>query len=73
MTQMDTLLTAGAQPSSPLHRKPDIDAQIDEATSQVWSVQADGDAVAKNAAQIRDSCWTRTPLKQPSRRQSKIL
>jgi flagellar hook-length control protein FliK len=57
MTQMDTLLTAKAQPSSPLHRKPDIDAQIDEATyfSQIWSVQAD-DAVAKDAAQslIRD-------------------
>jgi hypothetical protein len=58
MTQMDTLLTARAQPSLTLHRKPDTDAQSDEAAQfvEVWSVQAD-EAVAKNAAQflIRDS------------------
>jgi hypothetical protein len=58
MTQMDTLLTGRAQPSLTLHRKPDTDAQSDEAAqfAEVWSVQAD-EAVAKNAAQflIRDS------------------
>jgi flagellar hook-length control protein FliK len=58
MTQMDTLLTARAQPSPTLHRKPDTDAQSDQAAQfvEVWSVQAD-EAVAKNAAQflIRDS------------------
>jgi hypothetical protein len=55
---MDTLLTARAQSSPTLHRKPDTDAQSDEAAQfvEVWSVQAD-EAVAKNAAQflIRDS------------------
>jgi flagellar hook-length control protein FliK len=53
MTQMDTLLTAKAQPSPTLHGKPDTDAQSDEAAQfvEVWSVQADK-AVANNAAKF---------------------